>query len=170
MPFDGTDLKLAENHPLATLGELERLLASEERWCKGKLRDSNGRHCLAGAMQAVNARQMLEPIVLRAAREVGQKHYWRVELFNDDPRTTHAEVLRVLRCARENIITGIIDADQCAPWTQRFAKSLRSFCSGNFAAGSTALRLQSVAQPAAQLAAVQSPASPSMGSEICAAL
>lgn len=49
MPFDGTDLKLAENHPLAKLGEPERLLASEERWCKGKLRDSNGRHCLVGA-------------------------------------------------------------------------------------------------------------------------
>ena len=51
---------------------------------------------LAGAMQAVEARQVLEPVILRAAREIGRKYYWRIEFFNDDPRTTHADILRVL--------------------------------------------------------------------------
>ena len=115
MPFDGTDPGSFEIHPLCKLGAVERLLATEQQWCKGKLRDSGGRHCLVGAMQAVEARQMLEPIVLHAAREVGGKCYWRIEFFNDDPRTTHADVLRVLRLARKNIITGMIEGERHGP-------------------------------------------------------
>ena len=108
MPLDGTELGVLKNHPLAKLGEVERLLINEQRWCKGRLRDQDGRYCLAGAMQAVEARQILEPIILRAAREVGGKRYWRIESFNDNRRTTHADVLRVLRRARQNIITDMI--------------------------------------------------------------
>jgi hypothetical protein len=55
MPFDGTELELPEDHPLSRLGAVERLLATEEQWCKGTLRDSHGRHCLVGAMQAVKS-------------------------------------------------------------------------------------------------------------------
>jgi hypothetical protein len=101
MPFDGTEFGMFENHPLADLEAVERLIANEERWCKRKLRDSDGRHCLVGAMQAVEALQVLEPIVLRAAREVGGKRYWRIEFF-DDPHTAHADALWVLRRAREH--------------------------------------------------------------------
>lgn len=129
MPLDGTELGLFENHPLAKLGAVERLLASEQQWCKGKLRDSNGRHCLVGAMQAADARHVLEPIILRAAREVGGKCYWRIEFFNDDPRTTHADVLRVLRQARETIITGMIEGDR-RPGRQKLAQALRALCAG----------------------------------------
>lgn len=132
MPFDGTDLGMFENHPLAKLGAVERLLASEQQWCKGKLRDSDGRHCLVGAMQAVEARQALEPIILRAAREVGGKHYWRIEFFNDDPRTTHADVLRVLRRARENIVAGMIDGGvRRRPWHEKLAQAARAMLSGS---------------------------------------
>jgi hypothetical protein len=130
MPLDGTELGLFENHPLAKLGAVERLLVSEQQWCKGKLRDGDGRHCLVGAIQAVQARQTLEPIILRAAREVGGKCYWRIEFFNDDPRTTHADVLRVLRRARENIIAGMIEGGR-RPWHHRWAQALRALCSGS---------------------------------------
>ena len=131
MPFDGTELGFLENHPLAKLGAVERLLSSEEQWCKGKLRDSSGRHCLVGAMQVVEARQALEPIILRAAREVNGKHYWRIEFFNDDPRTTHADVLRVLQRAREDIIAGMIDGGRPRPWRERCVQALRAALSGS---------------------------------------
>ena len=124
MPLDGTEFGFLGDHPLAKLGAVERLLASERQWCKGRLRDRDGRHCLVGAIQAVDARQLLEPIILRAAREVGGRRYWRIESFNDNPRTTHADVLRVLRRARENIITGMIDGKP-HPWYVRRVKALR---------------------------------------------
>ena len=112
MPFDGTDLGFLENHTLTKLGAVEPLLATEQQWCKFQLRDRDGRHCLLGAMQAVKARQMLEPIILRAARKVGGKHYWRIEFFNDDSRTSHADILRVLSLAQENIVANIIKGEQ----------------------------------------------------------
>lgn len=142
MPFDATEPDLFGNHPLAKLGAVERLLATEQQWCKGKLRDSSGRHCLVGAMQAVEARQVLEPIVLRAAREVGGKCYWRIEFFNDDPRTTHADVLRVLRVARENLITAMIEGDRHTPWHQRLRKAIRALCSGSVGEACAALRFE----------------------------
>jgi hypothetical protein len=127
MPLDGTDLQLFGNHPLAKLGAVESLLATEQQWCKGQLRDNYGRHCLIGAMQAAEAPQTLEPIILRAARQIGGKYYWRIEYFNDDPRTSHTDVLRVLRLARENIITEMIHGDQRRPWRERLAQALRGF-------------------------------------------
>lgn len=140
MPLDGTDLSLFGNRPLAKLGAVERLLAAEQQWCKGKLRDSDGRHCLIGALQVVEARQILEPIILRAAREIGGKHYWRIELFNDDPHTTHADIQRVLRLARENIIAKMIDGDRRRPRRERFAQALRALCLGRVSEACAALR------------------------------
>jgi len=168
MPFDGTESGLPENHPLSRLGAVERLLATEEQWCKGTLRSSDGRHCLVGAMQAAEAR-MLEPIILQAAREVGRKHYWRLELFNDDPRTTHAQVLRVLQRAREHIIVGIIEADHRAPWKQRFAKALRALCAGRLADASAALRCGSGGRSAREPRAAPSPGGRPVAREICSA-
>jgi hypothetical protein len=143
MPLDGTELAFFENRALAKLAAVEHLLATEQLWCKGKMRDEDGRHCLVGAMQAVEARQVLEAIVLRAAREVGGKRYWRIEFFNDDPCTTHADVMRVLRRARENVITGIIEGDQRRPWHQVFIQALRALCSGSISEAYAALRLPS---------------------------
>ena len=123
MPFDGIDT--FEPHPLAKLGAVERLLATEQQWCKGRLRDAHGRHCLVGAIEAVDGRQMLQRVVMQAAREVSGKRYWRIEFFNDDPRTTHADILEVLRHARENIIAGMIGDPQ--PWHQRYLRAIRAF-------------------------------------------
>lgn len=141
MPFDGIDSG-PSSRPLAKLAAVERLLATEQQWCKGRMRDNDGRHCLVGAMQAVDARQMLEPLVLRAAREICGKRYWRVEHFNDDPRTTHADVLRVLQRARENVVSGIIEGKHDRPWSQRFAQALRALCSGSASEACAAVRFR----------------------------
>ena len=128
MPLDGMELGAFGNSPLAKLGAVERLLINEQQWCKGRLRDKDGRLCLAGAMQAVEARRLLDPIILRAIREVGGKRYWRIEFFNDHPSTTHADVLRVLRRARENVIAGMIEGNP-RPWHERWLQTLRCLCS-----------------------------------------
>ena len=128
MPLDGTDLGLLGNHALAKLGAVETLLATEQQWCKGMLRDSHGRYCLVGAMQTAKAWKILEPIILRAARQIGGKYYWRVERFNDDPRTGHADVLQVLQLARQNIIAQMIQGERRRPWRESLAQALRALC------------------------------------------
>jgi hypothetical protein len=124
MPFDGTEL--FENRPIAKLGAVERLLATEQQWCKGRLRDAYGRHCLVGAIEAVGARQILQKPVLLAAREVSGRRYWRIEFFNDDPRTTHADVLAVLRRTRESLIAGMNWECGPQPWYRKWARPLHS--------------------------------------------
>ena len=127
MPFDGIDA--FDNHPIAKLGAVERMLATEQQWCKGRLRDPHGRHCLVGAIEAVGGRQVLQKPILQAAREVSGKRYWRIEFFNDDPRTTHADVLQVLRRARENMIDGMICSYDRQPWHRRWIGALRAVVS-----------------------------------------
>lgn len=122
MPFDG--IESYGSVQLAKLEGVERLLATEQQWCKGRLRDAQGRHCLVGAIEAVEGRQMLQRVVLHAAREVSGKRYWRIEFFNDDPHTTHTDVLEVLHRARQNIIAGMIYDPQ--PWHRRCARTLRN--------------------------------------------
>ena len=85
---------------------------------------------------------MLEPYILRAAREIGGKYYWRIERFNDDPRTAHADILRALRLARENIIAEMIDGDEHRPRRQRFVRAVRALCSGSVGGACIALRYE----------------------------
>src|ERR1700746_4193661 len=98
MPFDGIDA--FDNHPIAKLGAVERMLATEQQWCRGRLRDAHGRHCLVGAIEAVEGRQMLQRVILHAAKEVSGKRYWRIEFFNNDPHTAPAGALEGLKRAR----------------------------------------------------------------------
>jgi hypothetical protein len=140
MPLDGTEFAPSEDHPLVKLAAVERLLATRQQWCQGKMRDEQGRHCLVGAMEAAQARQTLEPIVLRATRQVAGKRYWRIEFFNDDPRTTHADVLRVLRRARDNIMNSMIDDDRRGSWRQMLADSWRALLAGPVAKAYAVLR------------------------------
>jgi hypothetical protein len=142
MPLDGTEFALLEDHPLAKLAAVERLIATRQQWCQGKMRDEKGRHCLVGAMEAAQARHLLEPIILRAAREIGGKRYWRVEFFNDDPRTTHADVLRVLRRARDNVIYNMIEGDQRRSWRQMVSEAWRAARAGSIAEACAVLRHQ----------------------------
>jgi len=127
MPFDGIDG--FDNHPMAKLGAVERMLATEQQWCKGRLRDAHGRHCLVGAIEAVGGRQLLQKPILQAAREVSGKRYWRIEFFNDDPRTTHADVLLVLRRTRENMIAGMLSSYDRQPRHQRWIRAFFGLCS-----------------------------------------
>jgi hypothetical protein len=157
MPLDGSEISFLGDHPLAKLGAVERLLASERQWCKGRMRDRDGRHCLVGAMQAVDARQLLESIVLRAAREVSGRHYWRVESFNDNPRTTHTDVLRVLSRAREHIIAGMIEGPPRA-WYLRWAKTMRRLCTRS----PTEVSAPSASTAPRQFYAMHAPAAPSL--------
>ena len=88
-----------------------------------------------------SARQVLEPIILRAAREVGGKYYWRIERFNDDPRTTRADILRALRLARENVIAEMTGGER-SPRLERFAKALRALRCGSIARACIVLRYE----------------------------
>ena len=137
MPFDGIDVPGSDQ--LAKLAAVEKLLATEQQWCKGRLRDAHGRHCLVGAIEAVEGRQVLQRVILQAAREVSGKRYWRIEFFNDHPSTTHADVLRVLRRARENVLAGMIEGNPC-PWHERWRQTLRCLCSERSSAISVPLR------------------------------
>jgi hypothetical protein len=105
---------------------LQSNACSRQQWCQGKMRDEQGRHCLAGAMEAAQARQTLETIILRAARQVEGKRYWGIEFFNDDPRTTHADVLRVLRRARDYIMDSMTEDNRRRPWCQMLADAWRA--------------------------------------------
>ncbi len=130
MPLDGSELEFVEDKRLVKLNAVEKLLAAPEQWCKGKLRSDDGRRCLLGAMQAVEARQLLEPIILQAASEVSRRRCWRVEFFNDDPRTTHADVLRVLNRARERVLDGLGDRERPRSWSERLVRRLRQLVTG----------------------------------------
>jgi hypothetical protein len=123
MPLDS--LEFSQNPMLARLGRVERLLANESQWCKGRLRDSEGRHCLVGAIEAADCWPEVARVILRAAREISGKRYWRIESFNDDPRTTHADVLAVLRRARENIIATMAKECEPQPWHHKWLQALR---------------------------------------------
>ncbi len=114
MPLDGTEM--FENPALAKLWEVECMLATEDQWCKGRLHDRRGRHCLVGAITEANARQELTRPIIRAIKEISGKHYWRIESFNDDPATNHQDVLRVLQRARLILLSELANADQPRAW------------------------------------------------------
>lgn len=123
MPLDSLEFSL--NPILAKLGTVERLLATERQWCKGRLRDGEGRLCLVGAIEAAECWPDVARLILRAAREVSGKRYWRIESFNDDPRTTHADVLAALRRARQHIVAGMAKESEREPWHHKWLKGLR---------------------------------------------
>src|SRR5258708_11040047 len=95
MPFDGIELSGTEQ--LVKLGAVERMLATEQQWCKGRLRDAHGRHCLVGAIEAVGGRQVLQKPILQAAREGSGKRYLRVQVFYHDTRPTPSAAVAEVR-------------------------------------------------------------------------
>lgn len=119
MPFDGSGWH--ENEVLQKIDQLRELLAGESRWCKGSFALPDGRRCLVGAMRALDAQAMLEPIVLDAIRDVTGRRCWRIESFNDRRSTTHAQVMRVLDCARERVLFGAAAAPRRGFWGSPFA-------------------------------------------------
>jgi hypothetical protein len=104
MPFDG--VQFPPNIALEKLDRVIELLSDEDRWCKGIVRSSDGRRCIIGALIEVDGRNLLEPVIRDAVKEVTGQAHWRIERFNDAETTTHAQVLAVLQRAREDILAG----------------------------------------------------------------
>lgn len=102
MPFDGVD-NTARDLALAKMDRVISLLAHEHQWCKQQLRTRSGKHCIQGAMIEADATNELREPILTAIRQVTGRDYARIEMFNDQPLTTHALVLTVLRQARRSI-------------------------------------------------------------------
>jgi hypothetical protein len=104
MPFDG--VQFPPNIALEKLNRVIDLLSDENRWCKGIVRSSDGRRCIIGALIEVDGRNLLEPLLRDAIKEVTGQAHWRLERFNDAEATTHAQVLEVLQRARADILAG----------------------------------------------------------------
>jgi hypothetical protein len=104
------------------------LLATEDRWCKGALKNLMGQRCLMGAMQEAHA-LILKPYVLSAIRDVTGKNYHTVESFNDRRTTTHALVLDVLHHARRDLESGRPPASANAGSITGWCRSVIAKCS-----------------------------------------
>ena len=104
MPFDGAASPAYE--PLGKIDQIIDLLESPAKWCKGAERNRSGQYCLRGAAIAVGGLDQLEPVLLGAVHQVAGRQFRRIEEFNDHPKTTHAQVLRVLHRARDNLAEG----------------------------------------------------------------
>jgi hypothetical protein len=125
MPFDGVGFGLDDR--MNKIDKVMNLLATPDRWCKGILRTDDGRHCIRGAIMAVDRLGTLRPIVLRAINEVTGRHYRSIEAFNDHPNTDHAQVVEVLVRARTDLAVGHLAAIRARPpapvgWGRRMVR------------------------------------------------
>ncbi len=113
MPFDAT--------PRTSIADKIRAIL-DKGWCKGRLRDSYGRHCLVGALLEAKGQYDLEKLAgweydfrlynsdadMLALSEVvatvsphhqrlhGENHWNRIASFNNDNATTYDDIVRVL--------------------------------------------------------------------------
>jgi hypothetical protein len=121
MPFDGRDYSTR----IEALEKIDRVidqLPTEDRWCKGALYTVDGRRCILGAMQTVNGAMTLKQPILQAIEEVTGRRYTAIETFNDRRTTTHAQVMAVLRRARQDILDGTAGCQTAATrsfWLKR---------------------------------------------------
>ncbi|HUZ75903.1 MAG TPA: hypothetical protein VMU87_23185 [Stellaceae bacterium] len=126
MPFDGTSYR--RNEALAKIDAVMDLLSTEDRWCKGALKNLTGQRCLMGAMQEASA-LVLKPYILQGACDATGKTFHTVESFNDRRSTTHALVIDVLHRARRSIEMGQVPPGaRTAPfvaWCRATAARLR---------------------------------------------
>jgi hypothetical protein len=106
MAFDGTHAPRLLAYD--KIYEIMKLIGSEDRWCQGTLTKLDGRRCLIAAMYSVNAKELLEPIILRAIHDVTGKRFRRIERFNDHRTTSHAIVMQVLGRARDSLSDTVV--------------------------------------------------------------
>ena len=104
MPFDA--IGFAFDDRVSKMDQVISLLDTRDKWCKANFKTPDERYCIRGAIMAVEGAEVLQPIVLRAIREVASARYRRIESFNDHPYTDHAQVLRVLAHARHLLVSG----------------------------------------------------------------
>src|SRR5258708_10430718 len=91
MPFDGVGFGFDDR--MSKIDKVINLLATPDRWCKGTLRTHDGRHCIRGAIMAVDGVGTLPPVVLRAINEETGRHYPPIEPFHDHTHTPPAPVV-----------------------------------------------------------------------------
>jgi hypothetical protein len=100
MRLDGEDHERTDERAdaLHRLDAAIRLIDIPEHWCRGVLFDDAGRRCIIGALQAVVAPvSVLDAVAAVLPRRI----FWSdIASFNDSPRTSHADVMRVLSRAR----------------------------------------------------------------------
>jgi hypothetical protein len=124
MPFDGRDLEI-HNPAVRKVDRAIDLLRNEDRWCKNRLRTTDGKRCLLAALLDARARR-LSTSVLAAAKELTGKTYSRVESFNDDDATHHGLVLAVLRRAREDLLLTHATSPRSTGLFRRIARAFLS--------------------------------------------
>src|SRR5262245_62533864 len=66
MPFDGVGFAFQDR--VSKIDRVIDLLAVPDKWCQGYYKTPDGRHCIRGAIIAVEGANNLRPIVLRAIR------------------------------------------------------------------------------------------------------
>lgn len=127
MPFDGLpdDQQL---YLLSKLDSLSELLATEDRWCKYRLREAGDRRCLLGALIDSNARLVLSRPVLNAARAVTGRRYVCIANFNDAPTTRFATVQVVLERVRADIVAMVVPRGQSYHLCYVLARRLEVCC------------------------------------------
>jgi hypothetical protein len=131
MPFDGVGFGFDDR--MNKIDKVIDLLATPDRWCKGTLRTHDGRHCIRGAIMAVDGVGTLQPVVLRAINEVTGRHYRRIESFNDHPDTEHSQVVEVLARARVDMAAGHLAVIRSRPpvrigWHRQVAGWISGLC------------------------------------------
>jgi hypothetical protein len=131
MPFDGVGFGFDDR--MNKIDKVIDLLATPDRWCKGTLRTHDGRHCIRGAIMAVDGVGTLQPVVLRAINEVTGRHYRRIESFNDHPDTEHSQVVEVLARARIDMAAGHLSVIRSRPparigWHRQVAGWISGLC------------------------------------------
>src|ERR1044071_5760839 len=106
MPFDAAyfeaDVRLSQ------IDSVIQLIGIPQNWVKRRRRTGDGQFCVNGALVELNARK-LQSVVLEAINQVSGKRYGSIEAFNDDVETSHVIVMRVLGCARANLLRQLAD-------------------------------------------------------------
>lgn len=106
MPFDGIAAPLGF---IAKFDQVIDLVSTPDRWARHTYRGPGGRQCLKEALNTVGLGELLEPVILRAADKHMNRDFCCIESFNDNPLTTHADIVAVLHAVRAEMIAGRIE-------------------------------------------------------------
>lgn len=118
MPFDGKEFQ--QGHlMLEKIDQLIGALQTEDRWGKGQLRTKDGKRCIMGVLNDIDAFSLLTRPILDAVRELTGKSCNSIERFNDLHTTDHQLVLAVLQRTRDNVLLGKIAPARSATLIRR---------------------------------------------------
>jgi hypothetical protein len=112
MPFDSAP-EIKEE--LRVLDRMREILAMPDKWCKGNVRDGDA-VCVAGALYVADGSEPDAPLIVTTLSLAAMKSWGALVRtsrddsglfpaeFNDDPRTTHSDILSLIDRAREKIV------------------------------------------------------------------